>query len=76
VKFATKDGSALAGSDYIATSGTLTFQPGFRFLSVPVQVKGDTVKEPGETFTVNLSNPSGGFAIGAGSGAVTISNDD
>ncbi len=64
------------GSDYVATSGTLTFQPGLRFLSVPVQVKGDTVKEPAETFTVNLSNPTGGFSIANGSGVVTITNDD
>jgi Calx-beta domain len=76
VNFATKDGTAQAGSDYVATSGTLTFQPGFRFLSVPVQVKGDTVKELNETFTVNLSNPTGGFAIANGSGVVTITNDD
>jgi hypothetical protein len=76
VNFTTKDGSAAAGSDYVATSGTLTFQPGFRFLSVPVQVKGDTVKELNETFTVNLSNPSGGFTIATGSGVLTITNDD
>jgi hypothetical protein len=76
VKFATKDGSAVAGSDYIATSGTLTFQPGFRFLSVPVQINGDTTKELNETFTVNLSSPTGGFAIANGSGVVTITNDD
>jgi hypothetical protein len=76
VKFATKDGTAVAGSDYTAASGTVTFPAGFLFKQVPVQIKGDTAKEVAEKFSVELSAPSGGFAIGKGSGSVTISNDD
>jgi Calx-beta domain len=76
VTFATKDGSAKAPGDYIATSGTLTFQPGVRFLTVPVQIVGDAVKELNETFTLNLSDPTGGFSVGTASGTVTITNND
>jgi hypothetical protein len=76
VNFATKDGTAFAGSDYNAASGTVTFPAGFTTKFITLAVKGDTVKEPTESFTVNLSTPTGGFAIGTGTGTVTITNDD
>ncbi|GAB1639688.1 Calx-beta domain-containing protein [Krasilnikovia sp. MM14-A1259] len=76
VSFATRNGTAVAPGDYVTTSGTLTFPPGFRFLSVPVQVVGDTVREPNEAFTVTLSNPGGGFSLGTAAGTVTITNND
>jgi hypothetical protein len=57
VNFATADGSAVAGADYIATSGTVTFAPGETNQSVAVLVNGDTEDETNETFLVNLSNP-------------------
>ena len=58
VQYATADGTALAGSDYIATNGTLTFQRGETRKTVTVDVAGDTVPELDETFTINLSNAS------------------
>lgn len=57
VDFATANGSAVVPGDYIAQSGTVTFNPGDTTKQIIVVVNGDTVIEPTETFTVNLSNP-------------------
>jgi hypothetical protein len=59
VSFATTDGTAIAGSDYTQTSGTLTFAPGQTTRTILVQTLDDTVAEGSETFTVILSNPVG-----------------
>jgi CSLREA domain-containing protein len=75
VNFATADGTATAGSDYAATSGTVTFNPGVTTQPVTVNVNGDATVEPNETFTVNLSSPSGA-TIAGGTGTGTIVNDD
>ncbi len=75
VNFATANGSAAAGSDYVATSGTLTFAPGTTSQNITVQVNGDSSVEPNENFFVNLSNPTNAtIAVGQGTG--TINNDD
>ena len=57
--FATADGTAVAGIDYAATSGTLTFAPGETLQTVPVTIFGDLDPESEEVFLVTLSNPSG-----------------
>src|SRR5439155_19689821 len=57
VNYATSDNTATAPSDYVATSGTLTFNPGETSKTIAVPVVGDTVLEPDETFTVTLSGP-------------------
>ena len=57
VDFATADGSATAGNDYIAQSGTLTFNPGETSKQITVVVNGNTSFKPDQTFFVNLSNP-------------------
>ncbi len=57
VHYATVDGTAHAGSDYTAVSGDLAFAPGDTTKTVTVMINGDTVQEPDETFTLNLSNP-------------------
>jgi Metallo-peptidase family M12B Reprolysin-like/Calx-beta domain len=75
VAFATADDTATAGSDYVATTGTLTFAPGVTSLSVTVSVISDLVDEADETFFVNLSAPVGG-TIGDGQGVGTINDDD
>lgn len=75
VNYATADGTALAGSDYLATSGTLTFKPNETSKSITVQVKGDTLNETDETFTVNLSNAANAMLARA-QGTGTILNDD
>jgi len=57
VAFTTSNGTATAGSDYQAVSGTVTFAPGVITQTISVTVMGDTVVEPSETFNVLLSNP-------------------
>lgn len=55
--YATTDGTATAGSDYIATSGTLTFSPLETTKTIAVQILADdNVNEPSETFKINFSN--------------------
>ena len=56
VSYATADGTATAGSDYTATTGTLTFAPGSTPRRSAVAILGDTLNEPNETFLVNLSS--------------------
>jgi hypothetical protein len=77
VDYATAGGTATAGSDYTAPSGTLTFTPGDLTKTVTVDVTGDTTYEPDETLTLNLSNPVGGLSkIIDAQGTGTITNDD
>jgi hypothetical protein len=59
-------------------SGALVFSPGQVSKTVSVFVNGDTTKEPTETFTVQLSNPSnaGIAGIADGTGLGTVVNDD
>ena len=59
VDYATSDGTAVAGSDYTSTSGTLTFAVGETSKTVSVAVLDDAHDEGTETLTFTLSNPSG-----------------
>ena len=75
VVYSTADDTATAaGNDYVATSGTLTFNPGVLAQAITVQVLGDNVSEPSETFLVNF-NASGG-ATGSGQAIGNIIDDD
>jgi hypothetical protein len=76
VKYATFDSSATAGSDYVATSGTLTFAAGQTTKTFTVQVKGDKKKEGDESFYVLLSNASSNASIWNAYGWGTILDDD
>ena len=58
VSYATQDGTATAGSDYTAASGTLTFNTGDTSQTVSVTVLTDSDDEGQETLTLTLSNPS------------------
>ena len=62
VDYATSNGTATAGADYTSTSGTLTFTAGEVSKTIAVPVLEDSVDEGSETFTMTLSNPSGGNA--------------
>ena len=78
VSYRTADGTATAGSDYTAVNGTLTFAPGETRKTVNVPILDDNVEDSGETFFVELSNPSGaslmpGYTKGA---RVEILNDE
>ncbi|HZQ48310.1 MAG TPA: Calx-beta domain-containing protein, partial [Verrucomicrobiae bacterium] len=75
VNYATADGTAMAGSDYVATNGILTFPAGITSRTITVAVKGDTLIEPDESFFVNLSNPINGVLARA-TATGTIVNDD
>ena len=74
--YATANGTATAGSDYVALSGQITFAPGETSKTISVPVIGDAHPENGETLTLNLSNPVGGGTINDGTGLGTITNDD
>jgi glucose/arabinose dehydrogenase len=75
VQYATANGSAAAGSDYTATSGTLTFAPGQTSQTIPIVIQNDTIVEPNETFNVNLSNATNA-TIGNSQGVGTIIDND
>lgn len=75
VDYATEDGSAVAGFDYQATSGTLVFGPGETQKLLTVLVHGDTLKEGDEQFVVKLTNPVN-CTLANGSATGTIRNDD
>ena len=75
VHFSVAGGTATQGQDYPFTAGTLTFPPGQTSQTITVPIFGDELREPSETFFVNLFNPTNanladGTAIG------TIVNDD
>ncbi|MDH3568288.1 MAG: hypothetical protein OEM61_13165, partial [Desulfobacteraceae bacterium] len=78
IDYATSDGTALAGPDYAATSGTLTWIDGARDTrSFSVPIVNDTAQEGDETFVLTLSNPTGGAVLGTPSTeTVTVTNDD
>jgi uncharacterized repeat protein (TIGR01451 family) len=75
VQYATAPGTAVAPSDFTATSGTLNFTPGVTTQPITVLVNGDTTFEPNENFTVNLTLPVNA-SITTGTGTGTIQNDD
>ena len=63
-QYATTNGTASAGTDYTATSGTLAFAAGVTSLSFQVPITNDTRDEVTETVNLSLSNPAGGAVLG------------
>ena len=76
VDYATADGTALAGSDYTAASGTLTFTPGETIKRILLVATDDVEVEADETLTVTLSNVTGDATITDSTATATISDDD
>jgi Calx-beta domain/Dickkopf N-terminal cysteine-rich region len=76
VSYATGGGTATAGSDYFARSGTLTFSPGVTTLQLSVGVVADKLSERNETFFVKLGKASAGVLIADAEGEGVIVNDD
>ncbi|MBK8810106.1 MAG: VCBS repeat-containing protein [Acidobacteria bacterium] len=74
VDFQTMNGTATAGSDYVATSGTLTFSPLQTSATVSVQILGDRVYEGNENFYLRLSNPINSSGLGNLQTNLTILN--
>jgi Calx-beta domain/Beta-propeller repeat len=64
VQFATSNGTATAGADYTATSGTLTFVPGQITKTFTVAILPDAICDGDETVNLTLSNPGGGSVLG------------
>ncbi len=75
VDYATRDDTAVAGADYMARSGTLTFARGQTRKTVEVTVLDDAHDEGSETMTFALSNARGA-RIANGEATGTISNSD
>lgn len=77
ITYATVDGTAVAGEDYAATTGQLTFAPGVASRAIRVPLLDDSIVEGDETFGVTLSQPTGGGLLGfPASAEVTIVDDD
>jgi hypothetical protein len=75
VAYATSNGTATAGADYTATSGTLNFLAGQTSATFNVPILDDTLTEGSETFNVTLLNPSAGATLGAQTAAVVTITD-
>lgn len=80
VSYATSNGTAVAGTDYTAASGSVTFAPGETSKTVNVPITGNTSAQPDRTFTVSLAGVTGQplprFVTGKQSATVTILDDD
>ena len=74
--YATANGSATAGSDYYAASGSKTILAGQTSVSIPVTIIGDNRLEADEKFTLSISSPNYGVVLGSPTTTVTIVNDD
>jgi len=64
VDYATSDVSALAGTDYTGTNGTLAFAAGEQVKQIAIPILKDGLMESTKTFRVTLSNPTGGAVLG------------
>ena len=75
VEYATANGTATAGSDYLPANGTLRFSPGETSKPVSVPVFGDRLNEAHETFLLKLANPVGA-QLADSQATGTIQDDD
>jgi hypothetical protein len=75
VSYATSDGTATGGQDYMVTKGTISFAAGETSKLVTIPILGDAIPERDETFFVNLLNPSRG-EITTVQGQGLLLNDD
>jgi len=72
VNFSTADGTAIAGTDYIATNGTCVFTNGVISQSFSVTVIAGTTVQPDKTVLLQLSSPSGGVLVPPSAATLTI----
>jgi large repetitive protein len=75
VQYQTADGTASAGSDYVAKTGEVVFEPGITTRTVSIVINGDVSLESAETLFVNLHTPTS-LTIGDSQAVGTIQNDD
>jgi len=77
VDYATLNNTALAGQDFTAINGTLTFTPSQTILTVTVPITDNAINQPNRAFWLNLSNPiNGTLANPTVQTAVTIVDND
>jgi hypothetical protein len=76
VQYATSDGTAMAGQDYAATMGALTFTPGETSKQFAIPITQDAQDEPDEVLNLALSNPNNANLGGPDAAILTISDDD
>lgn len=77
VRYATVDGSAVAGQDYTAVSGTLSWAPGDSApKTITVPLIDDQNVEDKESFTLSLSAPTGNAILGRAASTANITDDD
>ncbi len=72
VNYTTVDGTATAGSDYVATTGTLTFSPGETTKMLQIPILDDNIYEPAESFGLNISFPAGANTVPLNPTSITI----
>lgn len=77
VEFLTRNGSAIAGADYTANAGTMTFAPQETAKILGLIILNDSLPETNETFFVALTNPAApAVLVGATNASITIVSDD
>lgn len=76
VDYATADGTALAGFDYVPSSGTVTIPAKSQAVKIPLTVLNDIFDEDEQTFTVNISSASPLATVGQSVGSITIVDDE
>lgn len=75
VHYSTSNGTATAGSDYTATSGTLNFGDGITFQSFSIPITNDTANEPDETIQISLDSPVNA-GLGPQSNSIVVIQDN
>lgn len=76
VEHATVNGTALAGLDYVGSSGLVTIPANTSSYTLAIKVRGDAFTEGSESFSVKLTNPSANAVIAAATAAGTILDDE
>jgi hypothetical protein len=76
VQYATSNGTAAAGVRYTTASGTLNFAPNVTSMPIPVTLLNNSSIEGMQSFSVALSNPTGGSLAMATTAVVNILDDD
>ncbi len=76
VQYATADGTAEAGTDYVATSGLLSFPAGAAVRTFTVPLSQDSGHEGPETVLLALSNPLAAVLGTPAAATLTIRDDD
>jgi Tol biopolymer transport system component len=74
IDYSVSDGTAVAGTDYAPTAGTLHFNPGESQKSFSIPIIYDKKPEPSETINLALTNPTGSVARGRQTAVLTISD--